>query len=635
MCGIAGILYRDADRACSSEQLRAMADSIRHRGPDDEGIFLRPDRKLGLAFRRLSIIDLEGGRQPMISEDGKQALVFNGEIYNHEALRDVLEAEGVRFKTRCDTEVILHLYRRHGESCVDHLRGMFAFAIWDAAAGVLFCARDRMGQKPFYYADLAHAFVFGSEAKAILASGEAPREADPHALHAFFTYASVPGPRSGYKHIRKLPPGHTMTVRGENVLIKQYWQPRLAINETRDYAESMEELRALLTDVVRMRLMSDVPLGVFLSGGIDSSILTALMAEAGGGRVKTFSMGFEEDKYNETQYARQVADRYRTEHHEQIVRPDAVALLPKMAAHHDEPYADASSIPTFLLSEMTRRHVTVALSGEGGDELFGGYDRYYAMQLAGRAAVLPQGLRRILFGLPAALLPSPLEYKTRRARIKKLIAGLAKSPPQAYVDWFKVLQDDQKVQVYHPDFQREVFGENPDEVYLREFRAAATNDLPAAAAYVDARCYLPNDLLVKTDIATMAYSLEGRSPFMDHKLVEFAFTLPTSFKLIGRTNKRILRDTFGGLIPSDLLTRPKMGFGVPISAWLRGQLRDFVTDTLFDPRCLQRGIYQEAGLRRFVMDHLDGRADYGPQLWALLFAETWLRLRIDGEGTAA
>lgn len=630
MCGLAGI--RLLGRGSFDEKiLRRMVEVQRHRGPDDTGFFI--DQKAGIALGhcRLSIIDLATGHQPLSNEDGTIWVVFNGEIYNFGELRQRLEGLHHRFGTQSDTEVIVHAYEEYGERCVDHLRGMFAFAIWDGRDRSLFLARDRMGKKPLYYYQDTKKFLFASEPKGILQGLEVPAGPDFTAIHHYLTYGYVPSPLSAFRGIRKLPPAHFLLLRAGTVRVERYWRlqyrPRLTVTEQ----EVCEELLSHLRKAVRLRLISDVPLGAFLSGGIDSSTVVALMSEYSSGPVKTFSIGFEEEAYNELPYARLVAQRYGTDHHEFIVKPDALAILPELVWHYNEPYADSSAIPTYYLSKMTREHVKVTLSGDAGDENFAGYERYLASRIAGRYDKLPRLLRRSLeWGIGALPEVGPFQGLYRRG--KRFFAVASEEPRQRYARWVGFFTNAGKEELYTRAFREATARSDSIELLLQAYDAVDAFDFVNATLGVDVAMYLPEDLLVKMDIASMAHSLEVRSPMVDHVFMEFAASIPSGLKLKGLTKKYIFKQAVRGLLPKSIIDRPKMGFGVPIDRWFRRELREMAYDTLLDRRCLDRGLFRQAVVQRLLDEHVSGRAEWHFHLWSLLFLELWFQRFIDQGG---
>jgi asparagine synthase (glutamine-hydrolysing) len=635
MCGICGIVGRGDGADFGPETIGRMRSVLDHRGPDERGLHVAPFQadgepgKVGLGHARLSIIDLAGGHQPLANEDETIRLVFNGEIYNFRELRPGLEAKGHRFRSRCDTEVIVHLYEEHGVACLHRLRGMFAFALWDGCRRQLFCARDRLGQKPFCYRAEAKRFLFGSEIKSVLQAGDVPREVDLEALHHYLTYQYVPHPLTMFRGIRKLPPAHYLTWKGGRIETREYWRPAYRVGERKATGDYVARLRELLTESVRLRLISDVPLGAFLSGGIDSSIVVGLMAQLSNAPVKTFAIGFEEKRYDELAYARRAAEHFGTDHHEFVVRPDAVDILPKLVWHYDEPFADSSAIPTWYVSQVTRRHVTVALTGDGGDEGFAGYPRYRAIRLAGWFDRLPGFLRAVLAGRWWEKLPVAVQQKTFRRRLQRLFLALNMPPRERYARWCAIFDDARKRALYAPELRARL-GEVPSwKIFDAEYERAPDSDFLGQTTFVDFMRYMPDDLCRKVDAASMAHSLECRSPFLDHKLVEFVGTLPTDLKLRGRTDKYLLRRAFGDMLPRQVLTRAKMGFGVPIADWFRNELKDYVRDVLLGQGALRRGYFDPDALRALVEEHASARVDHGYRLWALLMFELWHRRFID------
>jgi asparagine synthase (glutamine-hydrolysing) len=648
MCGICGILHREREREVSREVLRRMIGAQRHRGPDDAGTFLRGDRppgdeeapaagprNVGMGMARLSIIDVQGGHQPMPNEDGSVWVVLNGEVYNFRELRSELVERGHYFRTRADTEVLVHLYEEMGERLVERLRGMFAFALWDERQETLLLARDRLGQKPLVYHDDGERLVFASEFQALLAAPDVPRRLCAEALDDYLTYQYVPAPLSIYEGVRKLLPGHLLIASPQETRTERYWAPPVETCEPDDERRAAEELRERLREAVRLRLVSDVPLGAFLSGGIDSSIIVGLMADQMREPVKTFSIGFGERKFDELDYARIAADRFGTDHREFTVKPDAVELLPRLVRHYGEPFADSSAVPTYSLAERTAEHVTVVLSGDGGDESFGGYQRYVAMRLASIYDALPQPARSLWEGLAGKLIgrmPQGAEPRTIRRRLTRFLDGLARTPAARYINWIAYFKEGDREELYADDFAVRLGDHDPRLMLIAEFEKAAKLDPVAATALVDTRTYLPNDILTKVDIAAMANSLEVRSPFLDHEVMDFALRLPTTTKMgaLGASPKRLLRDAFADLLPDAIRRRGKMGFGVPIAAWFRRELRPMVQDTLLSPQSLERGIFRPASVRRLVEEHVRGTADHADKLWALLNLELWHREFLDG-----
>lgn len=623
MCGLAGILSLAPGARVDPGDLRRMAAQLVHRGPDDDGFYLDPQARCGLAFRRLAIIDVAGGHQPLPSEDRSVWAVCNGEIYNFQELRTALMERGHTFATRSDSEVIVHLYEDRGPDCFRHLAGMFAIAIWDQARGRLVLARDRFGKKPLTWAVHAGRLYFASEIKAILALPQVPRVLDPQSLHRYLVLQYVPAPHSIYRGFSKLPPGHRLALApGQPPPDPEpYWQLAPA-PFAGTYADARARLGELLTAAVRKRLIADVPLGAFLSGGIDSSVVVALMRRLGVHPLRTFSIGFPDARFDETAYARLVARHFNTEHHEHQVTPQARAVLETLAWHYDEPFADSSAIPTYYVSRWTRQSVTVALTGDAGDECFAGYDRYRAVRLAGRLDRLPAVARRAL-AAAARLLPHR-RPRTLSARLHRFGTTLAWPAGRRYREWVSIFPPELLAGAYRPEFRAALDLAEPAAWLERLFDAAPGPD-PERAVRTDFASYLPFDLLTKVDIASMACGLECRAPFLDHELVEFAVSLPLAWRLGPRGGKHILRDWAADLLPRPVLARAKMGFGVPVGEWFRGELQDLLRDRLFAPEALCARIFRPEWLRRFVHAHLSGRADLAHPLWALLMLELWHR----------
>ena len=633
MCGICGII--GAPDAVREDVLRRMTEVLRHRGPDDSGVYTHdfngPEgpKRVGLGHTRLSIIDLAGGHQPLSNEDGTIWVVLNGEIYNFLELRPQLQDEGHEFSTHTDTEVIVHLYEKLGDRCVGELRGMFAFALWDGRKQRLLLARDRLGQKPLCYSAEGGRFAFASELKALLQIPSFPREVEPKALFHYLTYQCVPQPLSILRGVHKLAPAHYMVVEGDRRHLVRYWEPDFTPHARRSVDEYAAEVRERMEEATRLRLVADVPLGAFLSGGIDSSITVGLMSRLNSHPVKTFAIGFEEKKYDELDYARIVARHFKTDHHEFIVRPDIHEVLPKLVWHYDEPLADSSAIPTYYVSKLTREHVTVALTGDAGDECFAGYPRYRAVKLAGIYDGLPWPLRALFSRRIWDHMPASVEQKTLRRRFKRLCEALSLPPVERYVHFAAIFNHARKLALCSPGFLESVGDEPTEGPLLTEYGRCAPTDFLGQTTYVDMMTYLPNDILVKVDIASMAVSLETRSPFLDHHVVELAASIPTDLKLRRLTSKYILKRAFADLLPPDILRRGKMGFGVPIAEWFRDELSDQLRDVLLDRTALSRGYFREEVVRRLIDEHTAGRADHGYRLWALFMLELWHRKFID------
>lgn len=626
MCGIVGIVNGESKRV-DEALLGRMCNAIRHRGPDDDGFYV--NGAVGLGMRRLAIIDLVSGQQPIHNQNRTAWIVFNGEIYNYLELRAQLEDLGHTFYTNSDTEAIIHAYDQYGADCPKHLRGMFAFAIWDERTEELFLARDRVGKKPLLYAQLNGGLVFGSEFSALLLHPDISRDVDSEALHHYLSFMCVPAPLTAYRAIRKLEPGHSLRWRKGEIKLERYWQPDFSHKLDISEEEAGERALEILRDAVRVRLMSEVPLGAFLSGGIDSSAVVALMSEASSEPVKTFSIGFEEQDFSELHHARRIAEHVGADHHEFIVRPDAMEVLPLLVEHYGEPYADSSAIPTYYVARETRQHVTVALNGDGGDESFAGYERYAAMQLAERYHRLPASLRKLAIQPAIGLLPSSETSRSRIRDAKRFIQAASLPKRERYLRWVSVFDAAAKQDLYSADFQRETANVHPSEILDPWFAHANGSGIVDAALLTDIMTYLPNDLLVKVDIATMAVSLEARSPFLDHHVIEFAASLPEKFKLRGLTTKYLLKRVLKKLLPAENLERRKMGFGVPIGHWFRGQMQPFLRETLLSQKALGRRLFKPESVKQMIQLHTSGERDYAHQLWTLLMLELWFEQFID------
>ncbi len=626
MCGIVGIVKSDRTDVDQSVVVR-MCDAISHRGPDDDGFYF--NGPAGLGMRRLSIIDVKGGHQPIHNQDRTAWIVFNGEIYNYRELRDKLEDLGHTFYTSSDTEAIVHAWDQYGTDCPSHLRGMFAFAIWDERTEELFIARDRVGKKPLLYANVNGQFIFGSEFSALLQHPGISKDVDPEALHHYLSFMCVPAPLTAYRAIRKLEPAHWLRLRRGEITTERYWQPDFSRKLKIDEREAGERAIEVLRDAVQVRLMSEVPLGAFLSGGIDSSAVVALMSEVSAEPVKTFSIGFEEQDFSELHHARRVADHVGADHHEFIVRPDALEVLPTLVEHYGEPFADSSAIPTYYVARETRKHVTVALNGDGGDESFAGYERYAAMRLAERYHRIPAMLRESVVSQAVGLIPSSETSRSRVRDVKRFLGAASLPKVERYLRWVSVFDHNAKRDLYSEKFWQETQNQQAADLIGPWFAHANGSGIVDAALLTDLMTYLPNDLLVKVDIATMAVSLEARSPFLDHKVIEFAASLPEKYKLRGLTTKYLLKKVLQKLLPQENLDRRKMGFGVPIGHWFRGQLQPFLRETILSEKALKRGLFDPDSLKRLVELHVSSERDHSHQLWTLLMLELWFQRFID------
>ncbi|MFH0772375.1 MAG: asparagine synthase (glutamine-hydrolyzing) [Candidatus Omnitrophota bacterium] len=646
MCGICGIIdYRENGKV-AAEVISRMRAAMKHRGPDDEGIYVSPSsfvyrpspEKLcasaprccaGLGHRRLSIIDLSPtGHQPMCNEDNSVWIVFNGEIYNYKELKPQLEEKGHIFKSNSDTEAIIHLYESYGIDCVKHLRGMFAFAIWDENKETLFLARDRVGKKPLLYCHNNGRFCFSSEFLSLIESGLIEKEINPRAIDYYLAYGYIPAPLTIYKNVFKLLPAHTLVFKKGDLKTNSYWNLDFSNKIKISEQDAAAEVLRLLEEAVKIRLYSEVPLGAFLSGGVDSSAIVGLMSRLSGNKVKTFSIGFEEEDYSELEYARSVAKEFDTDHNEFIVKPKALEILPLLVERYGEPYADSSCIPTYYVSQQTRQFVTVALNGDGGDEAFAGYERYQAMTAAESYRRLPAPLRGAI-GAVSSILPDSTDSKNSLRRLKRFLdnAGLPKT--QRYLRWVGISGELNYNSLYSGEFLRQLGSPDTKNLIGAYLESGNKRNLIDSLLLTDTLTYLPNDLLVKVDIASMANSLEARSPFLDHKLMEFAAKLPSSYKIKGLTKKYILKKALNNLVPEANIKRRKMGFGVPVGKWFRGELREFLREALLSGSFEKRGYLKMAMVKDMVERHTSGGKDYSFQLWSLLMLELWHRRFID------
>lgn len=626
MCGIAG-KFDFSGSVVDRALIHKMCNAIFYRGPDAEGIYTAP--YIGLGQRRLSIIDLsDNASPPLANEDKSVWIVFNGEIYNFKELRKILIEKGHVFQTATDTEVIVHLYEEHGTKCVQHLRGMFAFAIWDVKKQILFAARDRLGKKPFCYRKTSSSFIFGSEIKAITADPEVTVSPNFSAIDSYLGRQYVPSPQTAFDGIAKLPPAHYLVCdKTGNVRIERYWSPPIAEKISAPEEEIMEELVRVLKESVRLRLISDVPLGAFLSGGIDSGGIVALMAMESAKPVKTFSIGFEEDDFNELPYARMVAEKYQTEHHEFIVRPRMTEVLPLLVKHYNEPFADSSAVPTYYVSKLAREHVTVALSGDGGDESFAGYNHYAKTMKWGRADFIPWRVRQVVCGAVEGVVDE-LPYSNWAARIGRACHMIGSQLPHRYEIQMSTLKSQEKRVCYTSHFE---------SLIKENGRCQTPTSLPWDQSMDsldwmmrhDLSFYLPDCLTVKADIASMANSLELRCPFLDHRLIEFAAGIPSFLKRNSDGGKLILKKAVRNLLPEEIVNKRKTGFGIPIRKWFKGDLADMLRGTLLDDVSARRGLFRPGFLKRMVDEQISGKRDWSNRLWAFLFLELWFREFID------
>lgn len=635
MCGLVGIFDSRGQRLVDAELLSRMNETQHHRGPDEGGLHHEPG--VGLGHRRLSIIDLASGQQPLFNEDHSVVVVYNGEIYNFASLAKELQKLGHEFRTHSDTEVIVHAWEQWGEACLERFRGMFAFALWDRNRQILFLARDRMGVKPLYYALLPDGqLIFGSELKSLLIHPDLAREFDAQAVEDYCALGYVPEPKTILKGVRKMPPGYCLSVRRGDPLgePRQYWDIPFAPLPDAPEAEWTSSLVERLNEAVDIRLVSEVPLGAFLSGGVDSSAIVALMAKLMDEPVNTCSISFGDPKFNEANFAAQVAERYQTRHFVDQVEADDFALLDNLASLYDEPFADSSAIPTYRVCELAKKHVTVALSGDGGDENFAGYRRHRwhmnEEQLRGR---LPQWLRGPLFGFLGQVYPK-MDWAPKMFRAKTTFQALARDSMAAYLHSVGVISESHRRELFTPDLKKELQGYTALEVFRHHAERAPTDHPLSLIQYLDMKTYLPGDILTKVDRASMAHSLEVRVPILDHKFVEWVSGLPPQVKLNGREGKYLFKKALEPVLPNDILYRPKMGFGVPISAWFRGPLRERVRSQLVEGSLARSGLFEPAVVRRLVDEHQSGRREHSATLWSLLMFESSLR-QLMGEGSGA
>ena len=630
MCGITGLFDTRHTRPIEHAVLARMNDAQFHRGPDEGSVHIEPG--LGFGHRRLSIIDIATGQQPLHSANGQVTIVFNGEIYNYRELMVELQALGLEFRTKSDTEVIVNAWRAWGERCVDRLRGMFALVLWDRARQTLFMARDRLGVKPLFYGVLDDGMlVFGSELKTLLVHGGLRRDVDPLAIEEYFAFGYVAEPRTIFKQAKKLPPAHMLSWRrGEpEPTPRAYWDVRFTLDNPIGIEDACAELRERLRESVRLRMISEVPLGAFLSGGVDSSAVVATMAGLSDDPVRTCSISFDDPRFDETAFAQQVADRYRTDHHVETVKSDDFDLIDRLAHLYDEPFADSSAIPTYRVCQLARQRVTVALSGDGGDESFGGYRRYrlHVMEERLRSA-LPAGLRRPLFGALGRWYPKA-DWAPRMFRAKTTFEGMARDTVEGYFHSMSLMRGPARRQLFSPALQRQLGGYDAISVFERHAANAGTDDPLALIQYLDLKTYLVGDINTKVDRASMAHSLEVREPLMDHPLVEWMATLPSSLKLRGGEGKFLLKKALEPALPHGVLYRPKMGFAVPLARWFRGPLRQRVRDSILGERLLDTGWFDAATLHRLVAEHDSGVRDHSAPLWSLLMFEAFLRQGVD------
>lgn len=633
MCGLAGIIDFKG-RGIERSLLKAMCDTMVHRGPDDEGVYLNGNEgskvKVGLGHRRLSIIDLSSaGRQPMSNEDGTIWIIMNGEIYNFPALREDLEKKGHTFKSHTDTEVILHLYEDKGTDCVRDLRGMFTFAIWDEARQRLVLARDRIGKKPLLYSHLNDKLIFASEFRALLKHGDIDKEIDSEAMHHYLTYLCIPAPLTVFSNIKKIPPAHMLICEDNKISLQRYWEPdfhnKIRISEY----EAVERLTELLKDAVKVRLLSDVPLGVLLSGGVDSSCVTGLMSRLKGRRIRTFSIGFNENQFNELPYAKLVSDYFSTEHSQEYVTPNITEVLPQIVELYGEPFADSSALPTYYVCNVAAQKVKVALNGDGGDEVFGGYRRHLASRLAETYGPMAKILNRGPVKAWFSMFPDRPSNPNSTGSIRRFLDAAELDRAHRHMRWIGFFSEEFKRRIYTKEFNNRT--KNLDSsVFLKDlFSRADGLDGIDAALCIDTLFGLQNDLLVKMDIASMANSLETRSPLLDQNIMEFMASLPSDFKIHRFTLKYIFKKTLKTFVPDKILKRPKRGFAVPVDRWFRGPLKDYLVSTILSKKALDRGYFEPRKIRGIVDTHVSCKNDYGQHLWGLLVLELWHKRFID------
>lgn len=652
MCGICGEIDL-IKKEIKPEIIRCMCNVLAHRGPDDEGmVFFKGDRyfeirrsselppeendfEVAFGHRRLSIIDLsEAAHQPMCNEDETLWIVFNGEVYNFQELSKRLEEKGHRFKSKSDTEVILHAYEEWDVECLSTFRGMFAFAIWDTKKRRLFMARDRLGKKPLVYFNKNGRFIFASEIKAILQDPFVERKLNIFALHHYLTYQYVPSPDTIFEGIRKLPPAHYLIYDPpKKIEIERYWNLNFTPmdEKTLNLSDLNELLQKKIEESVKLRMISDVPLGAFLSGGMDSSLVVGMMAKFSERPVKTFSIGFEEEGFDELPYARLVSKHFSTEHQEFVVKPNAIEVLPKLVWHYNEPFADSSAIPTYYVAKMTKDYVKVVLTGDAGDENFAGYRRYLFSKWVSLFTKIPEKVRKKMMPFWLRLFSS---FHVMESKLNRLSDFLEMSTPNQesnYLEQVKIFNRKEREYLYTEEFSKNLEGMDPLDYFLGKFKEIKTEDLIDKLLYLDIHTYLPEDLLVKVDIATMANSLEARVPFLDHEFMEFVAQIPSHLKLRGSKTKFILKKSFSDFLPEPILKRKKMGFGVPVSRWFRKELKDYVSEILLDTRTLNRGYFKRKGIENLLNEHIALKYDHSAKIWALLVLEIWFRIFIDRE----
>lgn len=622
MCGIAGFIDTEMSQEKAEQLIDRMSQIIRHRGPDEQGTWAGDGIALGM--RRLSIIDVPGGHQPIFNEDKSMLIVFNGEIYNYQELMHDLEARGHKFETVCDTEVIIHAYEEYGDDCVKYLRGMFGFAIWDRNRRRLFMARDRFGKRPFNYYWDGKRLIFGSEIKSIL-EADVPREVNPIALDEYLVYRYVPAPNTIFKGIMKLPAAHTMVYENGQISLHQYWDLSFEPTCNDDEETAVARIREMVQDAIKCRLMSEVPLGAFLSGGTDSSIIVGYMSQMVSEPVKTFSIGFDEDDFSELPYARRIAEHFKTDHHEFVVRPDLVSVLPQLVWAYDEPFGDASMLPTYYVAKLAREHVAVALSGDGGDEIFGGYTHYIREMGISR---IPWAARQVL-GLGSMLMPDGMRGKRRLRNINNDLS-------LRYVQGTMLFPVGTRERMYQPEFFAGLRNHSPYARQADQFKAVKHLDVTAQMQYVDSRNYLVDDIMIKVDKACMFNSLEARAPMMDQYLAEYVASLPPSLRFRDGTLKYLMKKAFADLVPDNILNRKKQGFSAPLAHWMRKDLASFARETLESKQAQQRGIFDPQFVNQLLESHKKSTlVNHSQAIWAMLTLELWFRAYMDAPKTQA
>jgi len=619
MCGICGFNWED------KVLVKKMADSLVHRGPDDSGYYV--DSKVSLGHRRLSIIDLsKKGKNPVHNEEGTIQVVFNGEIYNYKEIKDELELKGHRFYSNTDTEVIVHAYEEYGPTCVKKFNGMFSFALYDTKHNRIFIARDRLGIKPLFYYYKDKKFIFASELKAILQYPMFKREIDYNSFNHYFAFFHVPAPLTIFKDVKKLLPGHYLILDKNGLKITQYWD----LNFSSDYKDEqyyISKIKNLLDSSVKKRLMSDVPIGAFLSGGLDSSAIVATMSKLSNSPVKTFSIGFlGAEGFSELKYAREVAEHFNTHHHEFEVSPDTIHILPKIVWQCDEPYSDHSALPVYFVSELARRHVTVTLSGDGGDELFGGYERYFRQKLAQKLSFIPEFIGKGVFAKAGSLLPGIRGY-----RASKFFDYVYMNPDERYSNWFTIFDKEMKEEFYSDKLKSKISSLDSSMIYTDQMNKCNSKHIMNKISYADFKVYIPNDILVKLDKMSMLHSLEARVPLLDHEFVEFSATIPPWFKVHKHVKKYLFKKAMKDVLPKNIIYRKKKGFGIPLGPWFRNELKSYAYDTLLSNEAINRGYFNKYYVQKILDNHQLGRRNYGSHIWSMLCFEIWNKIYIDNE----